>query len=216
MTSKSVTINAEDLPKMLQALDPVAAIDSIIAAQDSDPWEALVSAGITASDHLETGRWTIGDLALRVEKKYGSNSIEQWAKSIKVEVARVKEYRTVAGFWHREKSARAEILDAARNLYYSHFREAMRLEDMDEAEGFLRECADNDWTVEAARLELNKRLGKPEPPEKLVDVVAKVVEIDPANGAVMVLLGRDEAAALRLGDRYRIAIWEPGDVEEEA
>lgn len=146
----------------------IPAIEALIERGD-DIWEVLVNAGIQAQEFLDTGRWTIGDLAGLVDKQYGQNTIGTFAKAINVEVERVREYRTVAAFWeipHRQK-IRADY----PTITYSHMREAMRLKSVEAAEAFIEECAGEGWTVEEARLKLRERLGKPLPPRKLVDGV---------------------------------------------
>lgn len=164
------------------------------AAEGNDVWEMVVSAGIQASDKGDESRWLIGDLALLVRTEYGEDSIGKWAKDIKCPVDRVKEYRTVCGFWDRELSARADFLAELKNIYYTHYREAMRLKDYDAAVEFIEECAMNDWSVEAARLELDKRLGKKAPPAKLVDSELPVYRLDKCK--VTFELAPDAAARL--------------------
>lgn len=148
-----------------------------VASQGEDPWEMMVAVGLDAQERLDTGRWLIGDLALLIPKQYGSDRLGEFAKAIRVEVARAREYRTVARFWDRQSSARAEILATYASITYSHMREAMRLGKPEAARDFIEECAAEAWSVEAARLKLRERLGKPAPLCKLMDAEATIQNI---------------------------------------
>ncbi len=167
-------------------VDPIELIESI-AQSGGDIWESAVAAGIEAQEMLDEGRWTIGDLANLVGKKYGANMIGDFAKEIKYEVARVREYRRIARYW--KNAIRMEILEStAGSLNWSHFAVALRLENTDDAKAFLLECADNDWTADRARIVLNERLGKPTPPLKLLDATEVcIVGIDRSHLQVQVL-----------------------------
>lgn len=174
-------------------------------------WESIVSAGIEAQNRMDGGRWVIGDLALLVKSEYGQGSIEQFARDIKVELNRVREYRTVSEFWARENSARAEILATLPNLSWSHFRVAMQTKDVQAAADMLHTAAAHDWTVEAFRLELKRRMGKPEPPVKLLDIETTIADMR-AGCRVVLELTADQYTRLldawRDGRTVRVAVWE--------
>ncbi len=195
--------------------DVLTSLERLIE-QGDDAWEALVSAGIQAQERKDKSVWMIGDLACLVTTRYGQDAIGDFAKSIKVEVNRVREYRTVCRFWDRKTSARAELLETCPNLYYSHYREAMRLKEMDEAITFLQECSENDWTIEATRLELDKRLGKRVPPQKLLDLEA--VQIAAMKGELVTFDLRASAHVLAeiyaSGLGIRLVVYEPDTVQE--
>lgn len=143
-------------------------------AEGYDIWEMAVSAGIEASDRGNEARWFIGDLALLVDKRYGEDAIAQFAKEIKCAVKSVKTYRTTCRFWDREKSRRQDFLLDLKNVFFTHYADAVRLKDMDKAVEFIENCHLNDWSVEKARVELQILLGKPTPPEKLLDTEAVI------------------------------------------
>jgi len=156
-------------------MDAFEVIEQAAKAGD-DIWEMAIGAGLQAHEDMDTGRWLIGDLSLLVSKQYGEHRIEDFAKSIKVEVGRAKEYRTVCRFWR--KSVRTDFLADRPNVTYSHLRIAMRLKMLEKAMDFIEECSDSDWTAEFARLELNRRLGKPVPPPRVLDAQANLRLID--------------------------------------
>lgn len=164
------------------------------AEQGNDIWEMVISAGITSSDDEDKARWQIGDLALLVKKEYGEDAIGKFAKEIKCPVKTVKNRRQICAFWDRRNSPRRDFLAELPNVYFSHYREAVRLGDLEQAIEFIEECHLNDWTVEAAALEINKRLGKPVPPAKLVDSELPIYRLDKCR--VTFELAPDAAARL--------------------
>lgn len=182
-------------------------------------WESIISAGIEAQNRMDGGRWMIGDLALLVQSEYGQGSVEQFARDIKVELPSVRSYRTVSAFWHRESSTRVEILATLPNLSWSHFRAAMQLKDMHAATDMLHTAAAHDWTVEAFRLELKRRLGKPEPPVKLIDIETQISDMK-SGCRVVFTLTPDQYARLietwRDGRIVRVAMWEVADAAQQA
>lgn len=139
-------------------------------------YEHLCELGRSAAQNIDQGRYLIGDLAAQIKKEYGRDTVGRFAKDIGIPKARAQEYRHVCEFW--TKSARADIFDTyAGQVTYSHLRAAMRLKDADAALDFIRECGDNSYTVEQAAVKLQERLGKPTPPEKLLDGLGYVRDI---------------------------------------
>lgn len=196
----------------MATLDPIA-LKVEVARSSGNVWAACVDTGMRAQEMLNEGRWIIGDLACIIanHSDYGENTLGMFADDIHFERARVREYRTVSQFW--TFSVRTELLLIA-NLMYSHFRIATRLQHLKKARDFLLESADNDWSVGRARIELNKRLGKPVPPLQLLNaaevcivgitrarLTLDVVNIDlECNDALM--------AAWRSGKPVRVVITE--------
>lgn len=154
--------DAETQPAQTSSLNPDMILDLIDQSIEAgeDPWEIITDAGIVAAADMDIYRWFIGDLACRIEKKYGENRIGEFAKTIHAPVDRVEEYRTVCRFY--KKSARAEI----SGVPYTIWREAMKLmHPLD----FLRRASALEYTVERARIHIAKVLGKPVSTSKLVD-----------------------------------------------
>jgi hypothetical protein len=128
--------------------------------QDND-WETICEQGRRCAESLDAGRWSLGDIALAVEKRYGQDSIGKFATEINVKASRVREYRTVCAFY--PSSARAEFLSTHPTLTYSHLRAAMRFEDMEEAFDFLEKAASEAWTVAQVEREIAVIFGKDKP-----------------------------------------------------
>lgn len=125
-----------------------------------ESWEELADAGRAVLSDMDTGRWLAGDLALRVEKKYGTDALGQYATDIGIaSKSTLKDYRAVAARY--EKDARA----AFPALSWSHYRTALRAKD--DAELFLVQAQDNGWPVAELARQIAAAIGKPVPPRLL-------------------------------------------------
>jgi hypothetical protein len=169
-----------------------------------DDWEVLCNAGREAAKDLDKHRWLLGDIALLVETHYGENSIDEFAKEIGVSKKSVYRYRSVSGFWYsNEISQRGEILEKYPNLTYSHFADAIRLKNFEEALAWVETVSNNSWTVDEAAYKLSQRLGKAlATTEKIVDCHIQVrgYELNQVNkpilDRVVVMLHPEAARAL--------------------
>ena len=132
-----------------------------------DDWESLADAGRAVMTEMDTGRWLAGDLALRVEKCYGTDALGQYAADIGIaSKSTLKDYRAVAARY--TKDARA----AFPALSWSHYRTALRAKD--DAELYLVQAQDNGWPVAVMAREIAAAIGKPVPPRKLAEFTATV------------------------------------------
>lgn len=142
----------------------------------TDSYEEICELGRQAAQSIDSGRYTVGDLALLVQKHYKRDTIGRFAKDIGLPKARVSEYRRVCGFW--SESERKQLFDTYNGMVnYTHLRDAMRLKDKAAALDFIHECGGNGYTVEQAQVKLTERLGKPVAPPKLLDGLAHVLSI---------------------------------------
>ena len=137
----------------------MAALDFTIENVPDD-WEALASAGREVMQHMDTGRWLAGDLALRVEKRYGTDALGKYAADIGIaQRATLKAYRQVAARYEKE------IRIAFPALSWSHYRAALRAKD--DAELFLVQAQDNGWPVAELNRAIAAAIGAPVPPRLL-------------------------------------------------
>ncbi len=123
--------------------------------------EEALELGATMAWNDSNSAFIIGDLALMVTKRYGKNKIAEFAKGIRKGVNSVKDRRTVCKRF--PKALRATFRAENPNLYYSHFRTALRVEKklgLDHALDFLRTASIDDWTVERTGVEADKKVGK--------------------------------------------------------
>ncbi len=162
---------------------------------DASSWDILCEAGRAAQQNMDEARWIIGDLALLVKKQYREDRLRDFANEINVEKSRVKEYRTVCRFY--EKAARASFLADRPNLTYSHLRDAMRFGSADRAYAFLEEVTTHTWTVDNARIELAKRLGKPVPSLRILDDAACRIVAPQGQRQIIFEFNEDVAKVLR-------------------
>lgn len=159
----------------------------------TDDYELICEAGRIAAQNIDEGRYLIGDLASQIKKQYGRDTVGRFAKDIGIPKARAQEYRQVCEFW--PKSQREKIFeDYGGQVKYTHLKQAMRLKDM--ALDFIRECGENSYTCEQASAELTKRLGKPAPPEKLLDGLGLVIGV------------RDDIVTLRVDSELTTALYD--------
>lgn len=120
-------------------------------------WEALCSYGLQISSSLDKNRWILGDLACIVGTKYGEDFIGHYAKEIGQHKKTLEGYRRVARFY--PDRLRVELFEDCPNLFYSHYKNAMRAGNTDDARRYLVECSANNWTVDEASRYLSDRLG---------------------------------------------------------
>jgi hypothetical protein len=167
------------------------------APDDINTWKDAVELAIDAAAQIDIGRYIIGDVSILVQAHYGENEIGRFADEINVDAKRVQEYRTVCKFFPPQIRSQFSELP----ISYSHFREAMRLKDLEEAIDFLHECALNLWRVRDARDEIKKRMGDVIPERPIIApnvrfearkcglciIGAEGLEIDPLRRYKMVL-----------------------------
>jgi hypothetical protein len=148
--------------------------------QVPDDWEALADAGREVMQHMDTGRWLAGDLALRVEKKYGTDALGKYAADIGIASKNtLKKYRQVSARY--EKGTRG----AFPALSWTHFRDAMRAGD--DAEVFLVQAQDNGWPVAELTRQIAAAIGKPVAPKLLYSGRGAIYWTDDLNASVALL-----------------------------
>jgi hypothetical protein len=174
----------------------MAALDFSIE-QVPDDWEALASAGREVMQHMDTGRWLAGDLALRVEKKYGTDALGHYAADIGIASREtLKKYRQVSERY--EKGTRG----AFPALSWTHFRDAMRAKD--DAELWLVQAQDNGWPSAVMAREIAAAIGARVPPVKLYEGEGKVYI--PSGSRLYITLYGD-ISALVTGQRVIVKLY---------
>ena len=98
-------------------------------------WDEAITVGQQLRKLKELSQWAIGDLANRVAREYGKNSIGKFAYGIGLEKKTVWEYMRVARKY--EKSMRIDILS------FRHHQVALRSEEPKE---WLRQANDKNWS----------------------------------------------------------------------
>lgn len=139
---------------MITTVDPIEAIDRAYI-EGIDTWEALVALGASDEEEMGIRRWRHGDLALRVEKHYGGDTLAKYADLIGVHTPTLKQRRQMSAFY--EPYTRV----AFSNLFYSHYREAMRYGDIDTALRALDKASLRTWPVWKLKRFVDRCLSKP-------------------------------------------------------
>lgn len=199
---------SEDFDKEYKAL-------ATAAAHGEDIWDGSKALAMEMTHDLDQRQLRLGDLACLVEKQKGEDTIGVWATEIGEVRKTITDYRTVSRFW--PKDIRDEVLDELPRLNYSLLKlAANRFPNRDEALPFLVECASNEWSVERARVTLNKRMGKRVPAEKFIPAsLVEIVSLDPRTLTMTVkFIGGTFPMHLSTGVRGKLVMTAAGELVE--
>lgn len=213
---------------MAKVITYASSIEAIRAAYElgEDIWDMCVSADIQDRQKEDVMRWNAGDRARLIVKKYGENSLANYAKKVNRKYRTLALYRQVATFWDDEICNRVQILAECKNVTYSHFREAARLHKLKDATyeqalvlatKAIYDWNDNSTTVDAAAVQITGMLGKPAPPVRVFDAVAEVARVpDPRDERHYLLLEIERGADITqllhcVGLKARIVVYEQED-----
>lgn len=112
-------------------------------------WEALVSSALEAREARDNAQWILGDIAIEVERNYGSSALTAFAQEIHVNKNTFRRYKLVSKAFPPEK--RIDLLSHRHHLILS------AREDRDQ---WLKLAADNNWSTDNLMVELGKYEGK--------------------------------------------------------
>lgn len=127
-------------------------------------WAELVTIGTQALTQIDAGRFVIGDCALLVDSHYGKDEIGRFADDINIEKKRAMEYRTVSRYYPPQIRAQFEGLP----ITYSHYKAAMRYDDLEQSIDILHQAAGSLWRVMDMVNAIKEQLGEPITPSPLV------------------------------------------------
>jgi hypothetical protein len=154
---------------------------------------------------MDDCKWMLGEMAAGIETRYRGHTMEAFAIQINYEKRRIYEYAQVWAFY--EKCAEAHNLKQSPVLRWTHFRDAMRLMSLESMElkgitDFLEDCIGNLWTVEQARLELQRILGKP-------TQAVLLFECEDTESAIRYLKGHPGRYTIKIYDRVSRKVLSP-------
>ena len=115
-------------------LDPI--IEQVEYTKQQESWEELVSEGLTYRENKDHSTWDIGDLALRVEKMYGVDSLGKFSIDININKHSLQQYRRVAKAFPSD----------TRSKLLSH-RHHLILAGQENRFALLKECEDKGTTT---------------------------------------------------------------------
>lgn len=164
-------------------VDPIEAIDRAYV-EGIDTWEALVALGASDEEEMGVRRWRHGDLAMRVEKHYGEDMLSKYADVIGVQTPTLKQRRQMSAFY--EPYTRV----AFSNLFYSHYREAIRYGNLETAMRALDKASLRTWPVWKLKRFVDRCLSKAKPVPPMEGEITKRYQQEDGNYAV-VRLGAD-------------------------
>lgn len=177
------------------------------AAAVRDYWTDLCERGRQAREALDGWRWILGDLACEVERRFGMESMADFAREVNIAKKTAEQYRRVARFYAED--TRVSFIAGAPNVTYTHFRDAMRLGTPDAAYAFLEEVALNNWTTDEALLRLAERLGHtPTATSDGVPTPAYEFVAYAARRGDELVLKSDALPSVADGARYRVVLFE--------
>lgn len=175
--------------------------------QIGDEWEDLTNTGREIVDAHDRNRWALGDLGLKVVRRYGEESLAMFADDIKkVRRSTMYDYCRVSKFFPRPTR------DQFPALSWSHYRDAARLEKLDDALSVLTESQDKDRSVEKQKAVVNKLLDEPAPATKVAEFVGIAVFVAEKS----VLFGFDGTPPqLPLDAEYVVRVYARGKESED-
>lgn len=99
-------------------------------------WEEAVSIGLELREGKDMSQWNLGDLALKVEKDYGVDSLAKLAIEININKNSLSQYRRVSRAF--PPKTRSKILSHRHHLILAGSEDRFKL---------LKECEDNGTTT---------------------------------------------------------------------
>jgi len=122
----------------------------------------LVEMGIRAKQQKEEMKWTLGDIARRLETHHGQHTLEEYAKAMGEDPSTLKRYRWVAGVY-------GEKVHRRTNLSFTHHQLVAarkdRLELLEKAESFGWSSKQLRKEISASKASGRRRSDNPGPTE---------------------------------------------------
>jgi len=111
-------------------------IEQVEQVRQQLSWEECISIGLELREGKDQVQWRLGDLALQVEKIYGSDSLGKFATAININKNSLSQYRRVSNAF--PESTRSKVLSHRHHLILAG--QVKRFE-------LLKECEDNGTTT---------------------------------------------------------------------
>lgn len=159
-------------------IDPIDLIDRMLD-EGEDIWEAAVTIGQMDEYDMAIRRWRQGDMVLRVQRQYGEGILSKYATALNVKTNTLKQRRTLSNFYTKDTRV------SFSNVGYSHYREAMRLGNIDKALWALDKASTKDWPVWKFGLLLDRLLGKKAAAENVEGVIERTYSQDDGHYLVV-------------------------------
>lgn len=131
-----------------------------IEATASKLYDDSVSIGMEMVAAMDRNRWQLGDLAAALVPVYGKNIVGKFAIDIHCVKKTLQSYERAASYYEDKNLRRSRFIEANPMLTWTHYREAMRLDDVEASYSFLSEASSEGWTAEQAAIESGIKTGK--------------------------------------------------------
>ena len=144
-------------------------------------------------EEIDHKRWIVGDDACAIDTKYGDHTMQDFARDVGLNKSTLAGWKRVSEFY--PDSIRRKLLGELANLTYSHYKDALRLKDLDEAVKWLEKVNDLGWSPDQASYELTKELGH----ETQSSIPGMIENIYTRDGMciIEVSIGLDDEEAIR-------------------
>lgn len=169
-------------------------------------YEALCDHSRAQVTNMDARRWDVGDDACAMATKYGEQNLASMARDINMNKTTLASWKRVAGYY--PENLRRRLLDDLENLSYSHFKDALRLKDLDKSVAWLERCSTEGWSPDQSSRNLTLELnGEDDTNESEKDDDAKneipgtITDVYKRDGSCIVELtiGLDDMALIQSG-----------------
>lgn len=163
---------------------------------------------------MDTRRWDVGDDACAMETKYGEATLASMARDVNMNKTTLASWKRVADYY--PEILRRRLLDNLENLSYSHYKDAIRLKDIQKSVEWLEKCSEESWSPDQASHKLTAELsGDPDDDDNgdgddsdTKDIPGTITSVFKRDGSCIVELtiGLDDMALVSSGARITIKL----------
>lgn len=125
---------------------------------------------------IDSRRWIVGDDACEIETRYGQHTLESFAREIGMNKSTVAGWKRVAQYY--PEIIRRKLFEELENLTYTFYKDALRLDDLNESIEWLERCSAEGWSADQAAHELTEKLGNKDPAVSIPAMIEKGYERD--------------------------------------
>lgn len=159
-------------------------------------YEELCDESRADVEGMDVRRWKVGDNAQLIETNYGEHTMQDFARDIGMNKSTLAGWHRVAKFY--PEIIRRKLLDNLANLTYSHYKDALRLENLDDAIAWLENVSGEGWSPDKASHELTIKLGRKPQTPSIPGEVSDVFKRD-GMGIVEISIAIDDMDFIRSG-----------------
>lgn len=141
-------------------------IPAIIEQVQEFSWEEAISEGLEIREQKDNCQWGLGDLALKVEKNYGEDSLSKFSHSIGIDTGSLMVYR-----WTANKIP-VEMRD--RLLSFEHHKIIAGCKDR---EKWIKQASDNSWSTSQLHKAIEESGDKHEKTEEKLETEKIITEL---------------------------------------